>query len=66
MHPAYSNYDALMRVHRARIESARASAVAAGLSNRPRRGHRTIDTLVQRHRRRTIRPGHNPETLFFA
>lgn len=67
MHPSYNNYDALMTMHRARIESARASAAAAGLGSKPRHGSRTIAALQRlRHRHGAIRPDHNPETLFFA
>lgn len=68
MQPGYSSYDQLMATHRRRIETARASAVAAGLGNRPRRGLGTFGALrrLAPHRPGTVQAGHNPETLFFA
>lgn len=67
MQPTHNSYDALMTTHRARIESARASAVAAGLGRQPRRGARTIEALRRfKARGHTVRPEHSPETLFFA
>jgi hypothetical protein len=65
MQSGYHSYEALMATHRRRIETVRASAAAAGLANRPRRGLRTIGALRQA-RGGHVRPGHNPETLFFA
>lgn len=67
MQGGYENYQALMATHRRRIEMARASSVAAGLGNRPRRGRRTLEALkVLRPSQAHVRPGHDPETLFFA
>jgi hypothetical protein len=60
----HTNYDALMAVHRARLEAARSSAAAAGLGNRPRRRAHTLSRLSRR--RTAIRPDHSPDTLFFA
>ena len=66
MHHGQSGYDALMAVHRARIDSARTSAVAAGLGHKPKRTHRSIRSLVRMRRRGLVRADHNAETLFFA
>lgn len=66
MQQGYHSYEALMATHRRRIETARASAAAAGLANRPRRGLRTVGALRHHLRGGSVRPGHNPETLFFA
>ena len=62
----HTNYDALMAVHRARIEAARTSAAAAGLGERPRRRWTTTAALSKLGGRQTpVRPDHSPERLFF-
>lgn len=68
MQPGYSSYAELMATHRRRIETVRASAVAAGLGNRPRRGLGTFAALRRLRPQMVgaVQPGHNAETLFFA
>jgi hypothetical protein len=60
-----SNYAALMVMHRAPIESARTSAAASGLVNRPRRGERTFSVLQRLRAGRSTVEG-NLERPFFT
>lgn len=64
--PGYTNYDALKTLHQARIEAARASAVASGLSGRRRRMRHQAPLRSLRSGSPRVARGHNPETLFFA
>ncbi len=66
---SYTNYDAFRELHQARMQRARASAVASGWSqlDRSRRSPlRRTARLFGNKRRLTMTPGHSPETMLWA
>ena len=71
MHSTAGNYEAFKALHEARMQSARATAVASGLSRRQRRGpgpiHQLMAWLGQRpNSLERVAPKTAPESLFWA
>jgi len=71
MDRGYSNYEAFKAIHEARMQSVRATAVAAGLNGVERQRRLSLGRLLARFApSRTRRPAppevHSPETLFWA
>lgn len=71
MNPTSGNYEAFKAVHEARMQSVRASAVAAGLNDRDRRSaglmRRLAAWMAQRPAtQERVAPKASPESLFWA
>ncbi|MDH3730394.1 MAG: hypothetical protein OES13_04640 [Acidimicrobiia bacterium] len=65
----YTNYDAFKALHEARLQRARASAVAAGFGHRERVVRSPLRSAARHFANRraiAITPSHSPETMLWA